>query len=74
MERWKHKAHRLIHNACTIEYLSANTTKAGKKYWKHIPYIVPEIAENLIDFLNTDNEERAKAIFLGYDGMKLMGN
>jgi hypothetical protein len=71
MKPWEEKANRLIASACYQSYVKANTMKNGERYKKHVPYIVPQIAENLIACLNKNDEETAKAIFLSYDGMKL---
>ena len=67
MEAWKEKAHRLISIAC-----EQSRKQARGKRKKHVPYSPPEIASNLLDCLNNDDEEKAKAIFLSYDGMKLI--
>lgn len=48
--------------------MQAETTKAGKRRKRHVPYSVPQAAQDLIDCIKTNNEERAKAIFLfNYD-------
>ncbi len=72
MKTWKDRANQFIHMACKQSYLKANTKKDGSLYKKHHPYAVPEIAEKLISCLNNEDEETAKAIFLSYDGMKLL--
>lgn len=70
---WRDKAQRLIYLSCKKSYEKAQISKdTNKRYKKHVPYIVPEIAENLIECLNKDDEEKAKAIFLSYEGMKLI--
>jgi hypothetical protein len=66
MKAWQEKAHRLIYNLCKTSYQQANY----KKSKKHIPYSVPELAQELIDCLNTEDEVRAKDIFLSYEGLK----
>ena len=70
MKPWEEKANRLINNACRASYLRANTSPTGRKYARHVQYTVPELAEHLIDCLNRGDEEKAKALFLTYDGIK----
>lgn len=73
MKPWQEKAHRLIGNVCRNSYEHAQISKlTGKRYKKHVPYSVPSFAQDLIDCLNTGNEERAKALFLSYEGMKAL--
>jgi hypothetical protein len=67
MKPWQEKAHRLIYNLCRTSYIQAN-----KKNKKHIPYSIPELAKELIDCLNTEDEVRAKDIFLSYEGLKAL--
>jgi hypothetical protein len=68
MQTWRDKAHRIISDLCRQSYLQAETTKAGKRRKRHVPYSVPQAAQDLIDCIKTNNEERAKAIFLfNYD-------
>lgn len=71
MKPWQEKANRLIYNSAKASFLQANTKPNGELYRRHVPYTVPQIACDLIDCLNRDDEEMAKAIFLSYDGMKL---
>jgi hypothetical protein len=61
---WRDKAAEEIGKLCRAEYLRVNTTKAGKRRKKHVSYSVPAIAEELVECLETDNEYRAKQIFL----------
>jgi hypothetical protein len=63
MATWQAKAHRIIKAACEQSYRQANYRR-GRKLKRHHPYTVPAIAEQLIECLNTNNEERAKALFL----------
>ncbi len=70
---WQDKAHRLIYNACSQSYEQAQISRlTGKRYRSHVPYSVPQFAEDLIDCLNRNDEEKAKALFLSYEGMKLL--
>ena len=64
MRDWRTKAQDEILKLCRQSYVQANTRKDGKRYKKHQAYAVPVLAEELVDCLNTEDEERAKAIFL----------
>ena len=64
MQTWRNKANREIARMCAASYRQANTLKSGKLRKRHIPYSVPEVAQDLIDCLNTDDEHRAKSIFV----------
>lgn len=61
---WREKAERLIAEACLVAYREANTKPDGARYREHRPYRVPEHAQALLDALNADDEEKAKAIML----------
>lgn len=65
MTTWQDKAHRLIGNLCHESYKQTNPVPGRK----HKDYHVPELAKQLIECLNTDDEHRAKALFLSYDGL-----
>jgi hypothetical protein len=67
---WRAKAETIIYKLCAESEKQANTRKDGKRYKKRRPYSVPSLAKDLVKCLGTDDEERAKAIFLSYDGMK----
>lgn len=67
MKTWRDNADRLIGRACFEAWRSAN---AGKR--RHVPYRVPDIAQELVECLRDDDEHRAKAIFLSYDGLALL--
>lgn len=62
--KWEQKAHRLIHDLCMESYKKENYAKNGMKKKRHHPYRVPELAQDLVDCVKTDNEEQAKYIFL----------
>ena len=62
---WQKKVHKVISELCLESYRQANYKK-GKKYKKHKQYSVPDEALDLIECLDTDDEERAKSIML-YD-------
>ncbi len=69
---WQTKAHKIIGDLCMESYLQANpkAMKFHDKYGaftpvkRHNPYSVPLLAEQLINCLNQDDEETAKAIFI----------
>lgn len=71
---WRAKAHRLIFNLCWESWYQAQHDKHGKRYKKHHPYTVPELAEKLVACLGArdqaQGELEAKAIFLSYDGIQ----
>jgi len=70
---WAKKAHRLIGILSYHSYRQANPKpKIQGTRCKHRPYVVPQLAEDLIRCLNTENEVEAKRIFLSYDGIKLL--
>ena len=64
MATWRTKAHREIAKAATQAYNEANTKKDGRPYKKRRPYTLPVWADDLVDCLGKDDEERAKAIFV----------
>ena len=61
---WQDQVKRAIGALCRVSYLQANLLPNGKLRRRHVPYSVPDVAQDLIDCLNTDDEERAKAIML----------
>ena len=60
---WVKKANALVYALCQKSYMQANY-KNGKKYKKHVPYSVPQEAQDLLDCIQRDDEEGAKAMFL----------
>lgn len=71
---WRDKAERLIGTLSQQAYHDANAPKHGRLWRKrHVPYSVPQLAKDLVECLNTNDEHRAKALFLSYDGMKAIG-
>lgn len=64
MKTWRDKAHREIARLCFAEWKKLNVKKDGTKYCRHRPYNVPEVAERLVECLNTNDEETAKTIFV----------
>ena len=69
MKTWRDKANRLISKLCLEANRAANL---GHK--KHVPYRVPELAKELVDCLEKNDEHRAKSLFLSYDGLKALGD
>lgn len=64
-DAWRDKAHRLIGDMCLAAYQKVNPQpRYGKRKAK--PYQVPALAQELVECLNTNNEDKAKGIFLGY--------
>jgi hypothetical protein len=64
MKTWHDKADKVIANLCFQSWYETNHNRQGKRYKKHRPYAVPEVAADLVECIGTDNEERAKTIFL----------
>jgi len=69
MEPWEKKAHRIVYSLCLQSYRQANYRR-GRKLKRHHPYTVPYLASELVECLGTGDEEKAKALFLSYNGMK----
>jgi hypothetical protein len=65
MKTWQDKAHQIIAQECSAAYRAANQKRDGTWRKKHVPYHVPPIAQALVECLNTDDEVRAKSIFIG---------
>ena len=61
---WQTKANGIIAALCKQAYLRANTKKDGTLYKRHRPYSVPLEAEELIKALDTNDEHKAKSLFL----------
>lgn len=66
MKPWAEKANRIISKLCLQAYREANPIKRKK----HRPYVVPSLAQELVECLDTDDELRAKRLFLSYEGIK----
>ena len=64
-DAWKKKADKVIFDLCMAEYDREKAKMKGKK--KRVRYTVPEVAEDLVDCMYKDDEERAKAIMLEYN-------
>ena len=68
---WREKAKWIIATLSKESYERENRLPNGKLRKKHRPYSIPETAEKLLDALNKNDEETAKAIFLfNYDAKK----
>lgn len=63
---WQDKVHRVISDLCTQSYEQANRRPNGQLRRRHVPYSVPAVAALLIECLESDDEERAKAVMLQY--------
>lgn len=57
---WKDKANQIIAEFCLIAYKNANPIRGRR----HKPYIVPPIAQKLVECLRTNDETAAKDIFV----------
>lgn len=69
---WREKAHRVIGQLAHAAYEKANRLPNGRLRKRHVPYALPEVARALVECLGTDDEARAKGIFLyDYDVQKL---
>lgn len=60
MKTWQDKAHKIIAQECLQAQRAANRQRRKQ----HIPYHVPPIAQALVECLDTDDEVRAKSIFV----------
>lgn len=60
---WREKANRIIGELSLESWRQANVRKDGAVRRKHVPYSVPQLAQVLVECLNKNDEERAKAIF-----------
>lgn len=66
---WENKAHRIIAALClqSKQEALARTNHRRKRQLRLqdcCPYAVPQLAQDLIECLNTQDEARAKALFL----------
>lgn len=61
---WRAKAEREIAKLCFASYVQANRLANGSFRKRHVPYSVPEKAQELVACLATNDEIRAKQIFL----------
>jgi hypothetical protein len=61
---WRNKAHRVIYALCQQSYLQANLLPNGTLRKRHVPYSVPDEAEQLVKCLQNNDEETAKSLFL----------
>lgn len=64
MESWQEKAHRIIAALSRESWAKVNILKNGRQRKKHVPYTIPEAAADLVECLKTNDEERAKAMFV----------
>lgn len=68
-DAWRGKAEKIIAELSRQSYEQANRLPSGQLRKKHVPYSTPTMAQDLVECLNTHDEERAKALFLSYDGL-----
>ena len=69
---WREKAKRLIAAFARQAYERENRLPNGKLCKIYRPYALPEVAEELVRCLDTNDEERAKSIFVhSYEVEKL---
>lgn len=61
---WRAKVSRIIAAQARIAWEAANIKKDGTRYRKHHQYTLPEITNELVECLNTNDEARAKAIMM----------
>lgn len=61
---WQQKAQTIIAKLSMDAYRQANTRKNGKPYKRHRAYSLPQVAHDLVDCLNTNDEHRAKSIMM----------
>ena len=66
MEPWKEKAHAVIAALSKKSYEQANRLSNGRLRKRHVPYSIPEQAQQLVKCLGNEDEEGAKALFV-YD-------
>jgi hypothetical protein len=64
LKPWQQKAHAVIAELCAAAWRRTNLDRHGRPYPKHRPYPRPADAQALVECLNSNDEERAKAIFL----------
>lgn len=61
---WHDKARLLIGRLSYAAFCQANKLPDGTFRKRHVPYTLPEVVHDLVTCLNTNDEERAKSIFL----------
>lgn len=64
MNTWKEKAHRVINDLCRQSYLKSNRLPDGTLRKRHVPYSIPQEAQDLIRCLKDNDEVGAKEMFL----------
>jgi len=62
---WIDKAERLIASLSLDAYRTANPIPRKR----HKPYTIPPLARELVECIGTNDEHRAKRLFLSYDGL-----
>jgi transposase-like protein len=61
---WIEKAHKVIAAECRKSYEHMNCLPNGQLRKKHVPYSVPELAEEMLRCIRENDEATAKSIFL----------
>ena len=61
---WQDRVKKIIEQLAYQAYTQANTKKGGGRYKRHRPYSVPPVCGELLECLNNNDEERAKAIMM----------
>ena len=61
---WRNKVNQVILALCAEAYKKANILPNGQKRKRHVPYVVPELAQELVKALGEDNEEKCKSLML----------
>lgn len=61
---WRNKVNQVILSLCADAYKKANILPNGQKRKRHVPYSVPELAQELVKALGEDNEEKCKSLMM----------
>ena len=61
---WRDKVHKVINALCRQSYLKANMLPNGQLRKRHVPYTVPQEAQDLIKCLNSNDEVAAKSLIM----------
>lgn len=61
---WIDKANREIAKLCLASYTKANKRTNGQYYKIHRPYVVPQLAVDLVNAIGRNDEQTAKSIML----------
>lgn len=64
MRTWHDAVKEAVSVQCAEAYRKANLTNEGKLRRRHVPYRVPELAEEMVKALNNDDEHEGKRLLL----------